>query len=203
MLYNSATVDFVLRRARDTANGNIHPMGALTRGMLGEEMTEIGLLKRAGAVAFSNGKNTISNTRVMRNVLTYAKDHGALVVHHEREEAARTAQRVTDWLVTRGHQVRIPRQDAAIVGLDAYGGDDDDLGVYLDPDCQDRFRRPDPCRRHVPLSGAGDQHRPGRGAQRDLYRHDPRAAGLCRRQPRLCVQPVSYTHLPLPTIYHV
>src|SRR5438046_2466020 len=46
---NSATVDFVLRRARDTAIVNIHPMAALTKGMRGEEVTEIGLLKAAGA----------------------------------------------------------------------------------------------------------------------------------------------------------
>src|SRR5882724_9187735 len=52
---NSATVDFVLRRARDTAIVNIHPMAALTKGMRGEEMTEIGLFKAAGAVAFSDG----------------------------------------------------------------------------------------------------------------------------------------------------
>ena len=52
---NSATVDFVLRRARDTAIVNIHPMAALTKGMRGEEMTEIGLLKAAGAVAFTDG----------------------------------------------------------------------------------------------------------------------------------------------------
>jgi dihydroorotase len=48
---NSATVDFVLRRARDTAIVNIHPMAALTKGLEGHEMTEIGLLKAAGAVA--------------------------------------------------------------------------------------------------------------------------------------------------------
>ena len=52
---NSATVDFVLRRARDTAIVNIHPMAALTKGLMGEEMTEIGLLKAAGAVAFTDG----------------------------------------------------------------------------------------------------------------------------------------------------
>ena len=53
---NSATVDFVLRRARDTAIVNIHPMAALTKGLRGEEMTEIGLLKAAGAVAFTDGR---------------------------------------------------------------------------------------------------------------------------------------------------
>ena len=45
-----ATVDFVLRRARDTAIVHVHPMAALTKGLLGQEITEIGLLKAAGAV---------------------------------------------------------------------------------------------------------------------------------------------------------
>jgi dihydroorotase len=80
-----ALVDFIQRRARDNALVHVHTFAAMTKGLKGEEMTEIGLLKRAGAVAFSNGKNTISNTRVMRNVLTYAKDHGALVVHHTED----------------------------------------------------------------------------------------------------------------------
>jgi dihydroorotase len=57
----------------------------MTRGLEGEEMTEIGLLKRAGAIAFSNGKSSITNTRVMRNVLNYSKDFGALIVHHTED----------------------------------------------------------------------------------------------------------------------
>src|SRR2546423_879205 len=46
---------------------------------------EIGLLKRAGAIAFTNGKSSVANARVMRNVLLYAKDHGTLVVHHTED----------------------------------------------------------------------------------------------------------------------
>ncbi|MBU2580101.1 MAG: dihydroorotase [Alphaproteobacteria bacterium] len=77
-----ALVDFIQRRARDNAVVHVHTMAAMTRGLEGEEMTEIGLLKRAGAIAFTNGKSSIANTRVMRNVLNYAKDFDALVVHH-------------------------------------------------------------------------------------------------------------------------
>ncbi len=77
-----ALVDFILRRARDTARVHVHPMGAMTKGLLGDEMTEIGLLSEAGAVAFTNGKTSLSNAKVMRNVLAYAKDFGALIVHH-------------------------------------------------------------------------------------------------------------------------
>jgi dihydroorotase len=82
---NSATVDFVLRRARDTAIVNIHPMAALTKGLAGAEMTEIGLLKAAGAVAFTDGDKSVTNAQVMRRALTYARDFDALIVHHTED----------------------------------------------------------------------------------------------------------------------
>jgi len=77
-----ALVDFIQRRARDNAIVNVYVMAAMTRGLKGEDMTEIGLLQRAGAVAFTNGKTSVANTRVMRNALLYAKDFGALIAHH-------------------------------------------------------------------------------------------------------------------------
>ena len=80
-----ALVDFIQRRARDNALVHVHTMAAMTKGLKGEEMTEIGLLKRAGAIAFSNGKASVANTRIMRNVLNYAKDFGALIVHHTED----------------------------------------------------------------------------------------------------------------------
>lgn len=80
-----ALVDFIQRRARDNAVVNVHTMAALTKGLEGQEITEIGLLKRAGAIAFSNGKCSVANTKVMRNALLYAKDFGALIVHHAED----------------------------------------------------------------------------------------------------------------------
>ena len=80
-----ALVDFIQRRARDNAIVHVYTMAAMTRDLEGEEMTELGLLKRAGAVAFSNGKSSITNTRVMRNVLNYSQDFGALIVHHTED----------------------------------------------------------------------------------------------------------------------
>src|SRR5436309_4579542 len=77
-----AIVDFVLRRARDTAIVHVHPMAALTKGLGGEEMAEIGLLKAAGAVAFTDAAKSVTNAQVMRRALTYARDFDALVVHH-------------------------------------------------------------------------------------------------------------------------
>ncbi|MEP3277073.1 MAG: dihydroorotase [Stappiaceae bacterium] len=77
-----ALVDFMLRRARDTAIVRVHPMAALTKGQAGKEMTEIGLLREAGAVAFTDGRRSIKNAQVMRRLLTYSRDFEALVVHY-------------------------------------------------------------------------------------------------------------------------
>ncbi len=80
-----AIVDFVLRRARDTAIVHVQPMAALTKGLEGSELAEIGLLKAAGAVAFTDGARSVTNAQVMRRALTYAADFDALVVHHTED----------------------------------------------------------------------------------------------------------------------
>jgi dihydroorotase len=78
-------VDFILRRARDTGIVHVHPMAALTKGLKGEEMTEIGLLKAAGAVAFTDGTRSVTNAQVMRRALIYAGDFDVLIVHHTED----------------------------------------------------------------------------------------------------------------------
>ncbi|HXF55025.1 MAG TPA: dihydroorotase [Hyphomicrobiaceae bacterium] len=80
-----ALVDFIQRRARDNCIVNVHTMAALTKGLAGQEISEIGLLQRAGAIAFSNGKSSVVDTKVMHNALLYAKDFGALIVHHTED----------------------------------------------------------------------------------------------------------------------
>lgn len=91
-----ALVDFVMRRARDAAIVRVFPMAALTRGCLGHEMVEMGLLAEAGAIAFTDGRKSIAQSLVMRRALTYAKDFGALVVHHVEESSLAGAGVVTE-----------------------------------------------------------------------------------------------------------
>jgi dihydroorotase len=78
-------VDFIRRRAQATAKVRVAPMAALTRGLKGEVMTEIGLLKEAGAIAFTDGDRSIANARVMRRALSYAATFDALVVGHAED----------------------------------------------------------------------------------------------------------------------
>ncbi|ESY91254.1 MULTISPECIES: dihydroorotase [unclassified Mesorhizobium] len=82
---NVALVEFVLRTAKDTAVVNIFPAAAITKGLHGREMTEFGLLREAGAVAFTDGRHTISSALVMRRALTYARDFGATIVHETQD----------------------------------------------------------------------------------------------------------------------
>ena len=85
-----ALVEFVLRAARDTALVNVFPAAAITKRLEGREMTEFGLLREAGAVAFTDGRHSIGNSLVMRRALTYARDFGAVIAHEtlDRDLAA-------------------------------------------------------------------------------------------------------------------
>jgi dihydroorotase len=82
---DAAIVDYILRRARDTALVRVAPMAALTKGLHGEALSEIGLLKAAGAVAVTDPNKSISNANLFRRALTYAKDFNMLVVAHVEE----------------------------------------------------------------------------------------------------------------------
>ncbi len=89
-------VDFILRRAAATACVRVAPMAALTRHLAGEVMTEVGLLKEAGAVAFTDGDRSIANTRVLRRALAYASTFGALVVGHAEDPDLAEGASVTE-----------------------------------------------------------------------------------------------------------
>jgi dihydroorotase len=82
---DAAIVDFILRRARDTACVRVAPMAAITKGLAGELMTEIGTLRDAGAVAITDGTKAVANANLLRRAMTYAKDFAMPVVQHVEE----------------------------------------------------------------------------------------------------------------------
>jgi dihydroorotase len=82
---NVALVEFVLRTARDTAVVNVFPAAAISKHLAGQEMTEFGLLREAGAVAFTEGRHTIASARLMRRALTYARDFDAVIAHETQD----------------------------------------------------------------------------------------------------------------------
>ncbi|MCX7888874.1 MAG: dihydroorotase [Rhodobacteraceae bacterium] len=80
-------LEFVTRRAAEDCAVRIRHMATLTRGRQGREMTEIGFLLDAGAIAFSDGDHVIADSKVMARALTYARGLGALVVGHPQDPA--------------------------------------------------------------------------------------------------------------------
>ncbi|WP_210529438.1 dihydroorotase [Rubellimicrobium arenae] len=78
-------LEFVARRAAQDSPVRVLPMAALTKGREGREMTEIGFLRDAGAVAFTDGDRVVEDTRVLSRALTYARSLGALVVTHVQD----------------------------------------------------------------------------------------------------------------------
>lgn len=75
-----ALVEYLARRARDTSPVRAFPMAALTKGLGGERMTELGLLAEAGAVAFTDGDRPVADALVMRRCLSYASTYDLLIV---------------------------------------------------------------------------------------------------------------------------
>jgi dihydroorotase len=79
---SGALVEFIYRRARETALVNVLPMGAVSKGLEGREMTELGLLAEAGAICFGDGDRAVASARLMRRVLSYATAFDLLITQH-------------------------------------------------------------------------------------------------------------------------
>ena len=79
------TLEFAGRRAQAACAVHTYQMAALTKGRLGREMTEIGFLHDAGAIAFTDCDAVVTDTKVLSRALTYARQLGALVIGHPQD----------------------------------------------------------------------------------------------------------------------
>ena len=89
------TLEFATRRANEAAPVNVVPMAALTKERAGREMTEIGFLMDAGAVAFTDCDHVVTDTKVFSRALTYARSLGALVIAHPQDPGLSKGAAVT------------------------------------------------------------------------------------------------------------
>ena len=80
-----ALVHLIIARGLETGSVSLLPYAAATRGLKGEELAEYGLLRAAGAVAFTDGGRCIASSRLMRLALSYASGFGARIVQHPED----------------------------------------------------------------------------------------------------------------------
>jgi dihydroorotase len=88
-------LEFVTRRAAEASPVRIRHMAALTKGRDGREMTEIGFLLDAGAVAFTDVFRVVEDSKVLARALTYARSLGALIVGHPQDPGLTRGAAVT------------------------------------------------------------------------------------------------------------
>ncbi|NNM56966.1 dihydroorotase family protein [Acidocella sp.] len=80
-----ALVHLITARGAETGSVSLLPYAAATRGCAGQELAEYGLLKAAGAIAFTDGAKTIASSRLMRLALSYASGFGMRIVQHPED----------------------------------------------------------------------------------------------------------------------
>ena len=79
---NAAVINGILKKAKEADNCRVYPIGAATKGIDGELISEMGLMKEAGIVAVSDDGHPIKNAGIMRKVLEYASDFDLPVLNH-------------------------------------------------------------------------------------------------------------------------
>lgn len=84
---NKVVVTYIKAREKEVGLCKIHPVGAITKGQKGEELSSIGGMKAAGAVALSEDGKTVKNTKLMANAMAYASDFGLVCLCHCEDES--------------------------------------------------------------------------------------------------------------------
>jgi dihydroorotase len=79
---NRSVTEFILSQAKETSNINILPIGAITKGLKGENLSDMGELKEAGCIGYSDDGKPVSNSEIMRRALEYSKMFDLPCIQH-------------------------------------------------------------------------------------------------------------------------
>lgn len=77
-----SVTDYILKKAAETGSCRVYPIGAISKGLKGEELANVAELKRAGCVAISDDGYTVQNAALMRYAMEYAKSFDLPVTTH-------------------------------------------------------------------------------------------------------------------------
>ncbi|UXU75362.1 MULTISPECIES: dihydroorotase [unclassified Paracoccus (in: a-proteobacteria)] len=111
------SLEFATRRAAD-APVNIRHMAALTKGRSGREMVEMGFLRDAGAVAFTDGVRVVADSRLMARCMGYARGLGALIVGHPQDPGLSAGAAATSGKFASLYGLPAVSPMAEVMGLD-------------------------------------------------------------------------------------
>ncbi|SMF48077.1 dihydroorotase [Tistlia consotensis] len=110
-----AGVEFVARRAREEKSVKVYTYGAVTRGLEGHELTEMGLLTAYGALGFTDGLKAVADAQVMRRALAYSTIFDTVILQHPEEPSLARGVMNSGALATRLGLSGIPVQAEVIM----------------------------------------------------------------------------------------
>lgn len=84
---NPAITRYIIEKAEKVGLCDVFPVGAITKGLKGEELAEIGLMVKAGAVAISDDGETPKDAKLLRNAMDYARSLGIPVFCHSEDKS--------------------------------------------------------------------------------------------------------------------
>jgi dihydroorotase len=82
---NAPLIEFVKNQAQSAGFAKVYPVGAITKGLKGQELAEMGAMAQAGAVAFSDDGKSVTNAAVFREALEYSTQFGLPLLLHEED----------------------------------------------------------------------------------------------------------------------
>lgn len=82
---NAGITEFILQKAQKDGACAVFPVGAITKGQRGEELAEMGMMKAAGCVAFTDDGRPVMSSLLMRRALEYAKAFDAVIISHAED----------------------------------------------------------------------------------------------------------------------
>ena len=95
-----AITEMMIARAERVGGPKLHPIGAITMGQKGQELTEMGDLQDAGAVAVSDDGRCVTSSSVMRRALEYARTFGLTVIQHAEDHALTEGSQMHEGVVS-------------------------------------------------------------------------------------------------------
>lgn len=113
---NQAQVELILSKSQKEGWVNVYPIGAITKGLLGDEMSPIGELKKAGVAGITDDGNTVFNSLIMRRALEYSKMFKLPVISHCEDKNLSAEGLINEGYVSTILGMRgIPRQAEEII----------------------------------------------------------------------------------------
>ena len=129
----AVVTEYILKKAREAGPVHVHPIGAVTKGLGGAELAEMGEMAEAGAVAFSDDGLTVKSANMMRLGLNYAKRFSRRIISHpeDLDLAAGGVMNEGYWSMALGLAGKTRAAEETIIARDCMLAELEGTGIHM------------------------------------------------------------------------